>query len=91
MSKKWQFVDVLALDPELLCMIPQPACALVLLFPCSDKVSNHTELYLCLSLAYLPLSLFLFTSKGLFDQLLNITPIHTNIIKNISKHTCTYQ
>ena len=38
MSKKWQFVDVLALDPELLCMIPQPACALVLLFPCSEKV-----------------------------------------------------
>ncbi|XP_046852711.1 ubiquitin carboxyl-terminal hydrolase isozyme L3-like [Xenia sp. Carnegie-2017] len=43
MSKKWQFVDVLTLDPELLCMIPQPTCALVLLFPCSDKYYRYKE------------------------------------------------
>ncbi|CAB4010722.1 Ubiquitin carboxyl-terminal hydrolase isozyme L3 [Paramuricea clavata] len=43
MSKKWQFVDVLSLDPELLCMIPQPACALILLFPCSEKYYCYRE------------------------------------------------
>ncbi|XP_028405583.1 ubiquitin carboxyl-terminal hydrolase isozyme L3-like [Dendronephthya gigantea] len=43
MSKKWQFVDVLSLDEELLCMIPQPVCALVLLFPCSEKYYHFKE------------------------------------------------
>ena len=35
-----QFVDVFGLDSELLCMIPQPAYALLLLFPISGKVGN---------------------------------------------------
>ena len=34
----WQFTDVYGLEPELLAMVPQPVCALLVLFPCSEKV-----------------------------------------------------
>lgn len=36
--KKIQVVDVFGLDQELLAVLPQPVLAMVLLFPCDDKV-----------------------------------------------------
>ncbi|KAG7265135.1 hypothetical protein CRUP_036827 [Coryphaenoides rupestris] len=36
----WQFGDVYGLDPELLSMVPKPVCALLLLFPVSEKVPS---------------------------------------------------
>ncbi|XP_058955110.2 ubiquitin carboxyl-terminal hydrolase isozyme L3 [Pocillopora verrucosa] len=37
----WSFVDVFGLEPELLAMLPQPTCALLLLFPTSDKYHEY--------------------------------------------------
>lgn len=39
--EKWQIVDVLSLDPDMLGMIPRPALALILLFPTSPKVNEY--------------------------------------------------
>lgn len=39
MKDTWQFRDVYGLDPELLSMVPRPVCALLLLFPVTEKVT----------------------------------------------------
>ena len=41
MKGNYQFFDVFGLDPELLAMVPQPAIALLLLFPITENVSLH--------------------------------------------------
>jgi len=39
----WQFNDVFGFDPELLCMIPAPCVAFILLFPITDKTEKFRE------------------------------------------------
>ncbi|BET02335.1 ubiquitin carboxyl-terminal hydrolase [Nesidiocoris tenuis] len=42
-SEKWNVVDVLSLDSEMLGLIPRPAVALILLFPTSEKYEKLKE------------------------------------------------
>lgn len=41
--EKWQVVDVLSLDKDMLGMIPRPTLALILLFPTSEKYEKLRE------------------------------------------------
>ncbi|XP_072478382.1 ubiquitin carboxyl-terminal hydrolase isozyme L3 isoform X1 [Notamacropus eugenii] len=36
----WQFVDVYGMEPELLSMVPRPVCAVLLLFPITEKFAE---------------------------------------------------
>lgn len=51
MKETWQFRDVYGLDPELLSMVPRPVCALLLLFPVTEKVTAFLG-YVCLCYMY---------------------------------------
>lgn len=48
-NEQWQFVDVWGFEKELLDMVPQPVCAVLLLYPISDKVYLNSCLLLCTS------------------------------------------
>ncbi|XP_051783271.1 ubiquitin carboxyl-terminal hydrolase isozyme L3 isoform X2 [Erpetoichthys calabaricus] len=39
----WQFGDVYGLDPELLSMVPKPVCAVLLLFPVTEKYESYRQ------------------------------------------------
>jgi len=47
-SEQWQFVDVWGFESDLLQMLPRPVCAVLLLYPLSDKVfSVHFNTVKC--------------------------------------------
>ena len=38
LPEPWQFVDIFGLDPEMLGMIPGPVAAVIVLFPCTERI-----------------------------------------------------
>jgi len=44
MDAGWNFVDVYGLDPDLLCMVPRPCAAVVLLFPDNTEQINSQDI-----------------------------------------------
>ena len=44
-SEKWQFVDVWGFESDLLQLLPRPICAVLLLYPLSDKVFSVFSLF----------------------------------------------
>jgi len=53
MPKIWAMTDVFGLDDELLMMIPQPVCALLLLFPINQKVISVSYFVLNIMILYI--------------------------------------
>jgi len=43
-SEQWQFVDVWGFESELLQLLPRPICAVLLLYPLSDKVFHFFKI-----------------------------------------------
>ena len=41
LPSEWEFVDVLGVDESLLQLVPRPVAAVVMLFPCTDKIYNY--------------------------------------------------
>lgn len=56
MKPTWQFEDVYGLDPDDLSLVPRPVCAVLLLFPVTEKVVLlFLQHLLCVSLMFMRL------------------------------------
>ena len=41
LPSEWEFVDVLGIDESLLQLVPRPVAAVIMLFPCTDKIYDY--------------------------------------------------